>query len=312
MCPDGGKIINKATLEIINHNYKREKLCQDVTDPFQVNTGTYWSPPFISAGRKGAGCVCALNTDPLFWEGKCVFQKVHQAKFTQSGVEKQLHSLSSHVSLSAVCFRALGQEEVVIFMASFLLDLTQGWAWETWRVLLCAQPVSWPRLVFAYGCCDNNYRAGSEGLIDLCVHAIVCLNLARNCEILREGRIICRMCEDVRMDIMCWPKGHIDSKLGQWPERDSWWAEQSTGQDLLFYQAPLSQLGWAVSPSKSKSYSLTSDTTWTQGLIWPLPMSHEVWSCLSSVNCCNLSWDTLRVLVLCSPSIPNSQDQNFL
>lgn len=68
-------------------------------------------------------------------------------------------------------------------------------------------------------------RAGSEGLIDLCIHGIVCLNLARNCEILRDDGIICQMCEDVRRAIMCWPKVHIDSKLGQWPGRDTRGAE---------------------------------------------------------------------------------------
>lgn len=66
----------------------------------------------------------------------------------------------------------------------------------------------------------------------------LCLNLARNCEILREGRIICEMCEDLRMAIMCWPKVHIDSKLGQWSGRDAQGAEQSTGEDLPFYQTP--------------------------------------------------------------------------
>lgn len=84
-------------------------------------------------------------------------------------------------------------------------------------------------------------RAGSEGLIDLCIHGIVCLNSARNDEMLREGRVICQMCEDIKKAIMCWPKVHRGSKLGQWPGRDVQGAEQSTGQDLPFYQIhPLS------------------------------------------------------------------------
>lgn len=132
-------------------------------------------------------------------------------------------------------------------------------------------------------------RAGSEGLIDLCTHGIMCLNLNRNNEILREGTIICQMCEDIKMAIICWPKVYIDSKLSQWPGRDAQGAEQSTGQDLPFYQTPLSQLGRAVSPSKSKSCSLTSDTIRTEESVWPLPVSHDIWSCLSFVNCCNLS-----------------------
>lgn len=58
MCPDGGKIINKAMLEMISHRYKRQRLCQDVTSLLQVNTGTWLKSPFISARRKRGMSVC--------------------------------------------------------------------------------------------------------------------------------------------------------------------------------------------------------------------------------------------------------------
>lgn len=53
-------------------------------------------------------------------------------------------------------------------------------------------------------------RAGSKGLIDLCMHGIMHLNLDRNSEILREGRFIYQMCKNIRMVLMCQTKVHID------------------------------------------------------------------------------------------------------
>jgi len=57
-------------------------------------------------------------------------------------------------------------------------------------------------------------RAGSKGPVDLCIHGIMCLNLDRNCEVLRESRFIYRMCKDIRMVIMCQSKVHVDLCLG--------------------------------------------------------------------------------------------------
>lgn len=53
-------------------------------------------------------------------------------------------------------------------------------------------------------------RAGSKGLIDLCMHGIMHLNLDRNSEILREGRFIYQMCKNIRMVLMCQTKVCID------------------------------------------------------------------------------------------------------
>lgn len=64
-------------------------------------------------------------------------------------------------------------------------------------------------------------RAGSKGLIDLCMHGIMHLNLDRNCGILREGRFIYPMRKVLRMVITCWSKVHIGSYLGRWPVRDT-------------------------------------------------------------------------------------------
>lgn len=60
-------------------------------------------------------------------------------------------------------------------------------------------------------------RAGSKGLIGLCTHGIVHLNLDRNSEILREGRFIHQMCKDVRMVIMSVQSPY---RLVSWPARD--------------------------------------------------------------------------------------------
>lgn len=155
MCPDGGKIINRVILEI-SHDYERQRLCQEVTGLLQVNAGTCSSPPFISVWRKRGGvCVWFLNTDLLFsWEEKFSKRSVRQNLSTL--VFRNNWTFFLPMCHSPECFRGSKQEEVVIFMASFVLELTQGWAWETWRVLLCSWLVSWPRPVFAYGRCDNN------------------------------------------------------------------------------------------------------------------------------------------------------------
>lgn len=60
--------------------------------------------------------------------------------------------------------------------------------------------------------------------MDFCMHGIMCLNLDRNCEVLRAGRFIYQVCKDVRMVIICQSKVRIDLYLGWWPEGVTWGA----------------------------------------------------------------------------------------
>lgn len=227
----GAKLLIKQTLShsLISHSYKR--LCQEVTGPFQVNTGTCWSPPFISVGRKRVGCLCILNTDPLFsWEGKRFF-------FPKDPSGK-ICTVWCWETIALSFFPRVTQQRVLEPWAGRGNDIyEQLFCWsshkgglekpeECFCVHSQSAGQSWCLLMDAVIIIN---RAGSEGLIDLCIHGIVCLNLARNCEILGEGWIIFQTCEDIRMAIMCWSKVHIDPKLGQYPGKDAPGAEQRRG-----------------------------------------------------------------------------------
>lgn len=144
-----------VTLEI-SQDSKRQRLCHSMTGAFQVSTGTCWSPPFTLVWRNRGRSLLLKDWSTVLLKKGNASSKRSSVQNVSSLVFRSHWTLSLPTCHSPECFQGSEQEEVVMFMARFLLELAQGWAWEIWRVLLCAGLVCCPRLVFAYGCCDNN------------------------------------------------------------------------------------------------------------------------------------------------------------